>query len=122
MFNDSTLKAIKKLKDSNGRPLWQLYAESSFGQKIAQDTILGYPYNINQSMATMGAGSPAVGNISLLFGAFNRFIVRDVLEMTLLRLTERYAEYGQVGFLAFARCDSRYINSNAVKYFQNSAT
>jgi HK97 family phage major capsid protein len=121
MFNDSTLKAIKKIKDSNGRPLWQMYSESGFGSQVGQDTILGYPYTINQSMANMGTGgSPVVGNSSLLFGDFSRFIVRDVLDMTLLRLTERYAEYGQVGFLAFARCDSRTINTAAITYYQNA--
>ena len=45
-----------------------------------------------------------------------------VLEITLLRLVERYAEYGQVGFICFARADGRAINAAALKYYQNSAT
>lgn len=120
MFNDTTLKAIKKLVDSSGRPLWQPYAVAGFGTNVAQDKILGYDYTINQSMADLGtSGSPVVGNKSILFGDFSRYIVRDVMDMTLLRLTERYAEYGQVGFLAFARADGRAINSAAIKYFIN---
>lgn len=120
MFNDDTLRSIKKIKDSNGRPLWQMYSESGFGTNVAQDRILGYPYQINQSMADIGiSGSPTAGNKSVLFGDFTRFIVRDVLDMQLLRLTERYAEFGQVGFLAFARSDSRAINTAAIKYFTN---
>lgn len=123
MFSDNTLKYLKKIKDSQGRPLWQMYSEAGFGTNVAQDRILGYPYQINQSMADLGTnGSPVVGNKSVLFGDFTRFIVRDVLDLQLLRLTERYAEYGQVGFLAFARSDSRTINTAAIKYYQNAAS
>lgn len=121
MMNDGSVKYIKKLKDSSGRPLWQPYGISGIGTEVAQDQLLGYPYVINQDMADIGrAGSPLVGSKSILFGNFNRYIVRDVMEMTLLRLTERYAEYGQVGFLAFARSDGRYINTKAVSYFKNA--
>jgi HK97 family phage major capsid protein len=123
MFNDSTLKALKKLKDSQGRPLWQMQQNAGFGSQVAQDNIIGYPYVINQSMADLGrSGSPLAGNKSILFGDFSRYIVRDVLDMQLLRLTERYAEYGQVGFLAFARSDARAINSAAITYYQNAAS
>lgn len=120
MFNDSTLKSLKKLKDSQGRPLWMGYAEAGFGQQVAQPTILGYSYQINQDMANIGtSGSPVAGNKSILFGDFNRYIVRDVLAMELIRLEERYAEYGQVGFLMFMRADGRSLNSAAIKYFTN---
>jgi HK97 family phage major capsid protein len=120
MFNDSTLKALKKLKDSSGRPLWMGYAESSFGPQVAQPTILGYQYQINQNMANIGtSGSPVAGNKSILFGDFNRYIVRDVLNMELIRLDERYAEYGQVAFLMFMRADGRTLNTAAIKYFIN---
>jgi HK97 family phage major capsid protein len=120
MFNDSTLKALKKLKDSGGRPLWQGYAMSGFGTDVAQPSILGYPYQINQSMASIGtSGSPVAGNKSILFGDFNRYIVRDVLAMELIRLDERYAEFGQVAFLMFMRADGRTLNTAAIKYFSN---
>jgi HK97 family phage major capsid protein len=120
MFNDSTLKALKKLKDSQGRPLWMGYAEAAFGPRVAQPTILGYPYFINQSMANIGtSGSPVAGNKSILFGDFKRYIVRDVLAMDLIRLDERYAELGQVGFLMFMRADARTLNTAAIKYFTN---
>jgi HK97 family phage major capsid protein len=118
MMNDSTLKVIKKLKDSQGRPIWQpgLTASLQTGQE-AFNSILGYPYVINQDMAVMAANAK-----SILFGNFSKYIIRDVREFTLLRLEERYAEYGQVGFLAFTRSDGRYINTAAVKHYANSAT
>jgi HK97 family phage major capsid protein len=118
MMADSTLKVIKKLKDSAGRPIWQpgLTASLQTGQE-AFNSILGYPYVINQDMAVMAANAK-----SILFGNFSKYIIRDVREFTLLRLEERYAEYGQVGFLAFTRSDGRYINTAAVKHYANSAT
>lgn len=112
MFADTTLKALKKIKDTTGRPIWMpgmVAGEPS--------TINGYPYVINDDVAAMAANAK-----SILFGNFSKFIVRDVMAITLLRLVERYAEYGQVGFIAFSRHDSRYINTGAVKYYANSAT
>ena len=120
MFSDTTLKALKKLKDSQGRPLWMGYTESSFAPAVAQPTILGYKYHINVDMADIGhGGSPDAGYKSILFGDFNRYIVRDVLAMDMIRLEERYAEYGQVGFLMFMRADGRSLNTAAIKYFTN---
>mgnify|MGYP001114912750 CR=1 FL=1 len=45
-------------------------------------------------------------------------IIRDVVGVTLLRLDERYADYHQVAFLAFARSDGNLLNAgtNPVKH------
>lgn len=112
MLHDSSLKAIKKLKDSQGRYLWQ--ASLAGG---TPDTILDSPYTINQDMPVMAASAK-----SIVFGDFNKFIVRDVREVVIKRLVERYAENWQVGFVAFCRADARAINSAALKYYANSAT
>ncbi len=112
MMNDATLKVIKKMKDTTGRFLFQ--ASLAAG---TPDTISGYPFTINQDIAVMAASAKSV-----LFGDFSTYIVRDALDVTLLRLVERYAELGQVGFLAFARADGRSIQPAAIKYYQNSAT
>jgi HK97 family phage major capsid protein len=112
MFADSTLKMAKKIKDTLGRPIFVPGVETR-----AYDTILGYPFVINQDVAAQG-----VSHKSALFGNFSKYLIRDVQEFVLLRLVERYAEYGQVGFLAFARCDGRAIQPAALKYFINSAT
>jgi HK97 family phage major capsid protein len=118
MMADSSLKVIKKLKDTAGRPIWQPGLSASL--QAGQDTfnsINGYRYQINQDMAVMGVSAK-----SILFGNFSKYVVRDVREFTVLRLQERYAEFGQVGFLAFTRCDGRYINTAAIKHYANSAT
>jgi HK97 family phage major capsid protein len=117
MMNDGSLKVVKKIKDSTGRPLWLPGLASSLSDKINGPTLNGYPYSINQDMAAMAANAK-----SILFGDFSKYIVRDVMDITLLRLEERYAEVGQVGFIAFNRADGRAINANALKYYQNSAT
>jgi HK97 family phage major capsid protein len=115
MFADSTLKAIKKLVDGSSRPLWQPALNGIAG--AAPDTILGYPYVINQDVAAMGVSAK-----SILFGNFKKYIIRDARDITVVRLVERYAELGQVAFLAFSRHDGRAINAAALKYYQNSAT
>jgi HK97 family phage major capsid protein len=113
MMHDSTLKAIKKLKDTSGRPLFLPGISSS-----APDTILGYPFVINQSMGVLGTTIK-----SILFGALDKYLIRDVRGIELLRLDERFAEFGQVAFLAFARFDGNLLNAgtNPVKYFINAA-
>jgi len=114
MFNDAALKMMKKIKvlqfsgDTSGVPLWQ--PSLTLGQP---DTIAGYPYTINQSMA-----APASAAKSVLFGDLSKYIIRDVMQIELRRLDERFAELGQVAFLAFARSDGNLLDAgtNPVKY------
>jgi HK97 family phage major capsid protein len=115
MFHDGGgLKMLKKVKilqysgDTTGVPLWQP------GLTVGQpDTIMGYPYTINQSMTT-----PATGVKSILFGDFSKYIIRDVREVELRRLDELYAVLGQTAFLAFARADGDLLDAGTrpVKY------
>lgn len=119
MFADSTLKALKKIKipqysgDLTGMPLWQ--PGLAAGQP---DTILGYSFTINQDMPAMAASAK-----SILFGDLSKYMIRDVRDLTLLRLDERFAEYGQVGFLAFYRGDGDLIDAGThpVKHYINAA-
>jgi HK97 family phage major capsid protein len=74
----------------------------------APDTLYDFPYTINQDMAAMTTGLKPI-----LFGALKKFKVRKVKGFTLLRLVERYADYHQVGFLAFTRMDSNMLDSGA---------
>jgi HK97 family phage major capsid protein len=100
MFNDTSLGIIKKvaLAASNAF-LWQ----PSF-RDGAPSLINGYKYVINNDMA-----SPASGAKSVLFGDFSQYVIRDALGVTLLTLKERYADYLQVGFIAYARTDGAYL-------------
>jgi HK97 family phage major capsid protein len=119
MFNDQTLRYIKTLKDLFGHPLWM--AGLAVGKP---DTLLGYGYSINNDMAQLGPiGSPGVGSISAAFGPLDKYLIRRVKDMSVMRLVERFADYGQVAFLAFARYDGNLLDAGThpVKYLQNAA-
>jgi HK97 family phage major capsid protein len=114
MMHDTSLKVIKKLKDTTGRPIWLPGIESG-----EPNAILGRPYAVNQQLPTMEANAK-----SIAFGDFSKYIVRDVSQILLFRFTDSaYSRKGQVGFLAFMRTGGRYIDvGGAIKYYQNSAT
>lgn len=103
MLHDQTLKSIKQLLDKYGRPIWLPGLASN-----APDTILGYQYVINQSLPKLGSSG---GNSIILFGDMSKFIVRKVKDLSILRLDERYADYGQVAFIGFARVDSNLVDA-----------
>lgn len=113
MFNDSTLKVLRKLKDGDGNYIWQP-ADVRTG---APATILKYRYAINQDVASVGAGAKSV-----LFGAMNRYVVRMVREFAIRRLVERYADYDQTGFIGFTRFDGELLDAAAVKVLQHAAS
>lgn len=116
MFNDATLKVLRRLKDTTGRPLfWNDTGNLAAG---VQPQLLGHSYRINQDVASIGAASKSV-----LFGDFSKYKVRRVRGYTLVRLTERYAEMLQTGFFIFCRFDGKLINAggNPVKYLTQKA-
>jgi HK97 family phage major capsid protein len=111
MLNDNVLASIKKIIDKFGRPLWT--AGLSSGDP---DTILGYQYVINQSMPVLAPSAQTV-----VFGDLKKFTVRRVLDMSMIRLVELYANLGQVGFQAFERLDSNLTVSSTthpISYLQ----
>lgn len=116
MMNDASLKIIRKLKDSQNRPVF-LPGYDGLGGPMA-DSVLGYGVTINQDMATMAANAK-----SILFGDFSKYIVRDVMSAQMFRFTDSaYIKLGQVGFLMWMRSGGNLLDTAAVKYYQNSAT
>lgn len=118
MMNDSSVKVVRKIKDSGGRPIW--VPNYDFGiVPGAPDSLLGYPIYINQDMAVMAANAK-----SILFGNYNYYKIRDVMDMTLFRFTDSvYTKLGQVAFLSWMRAGGTFIDiGGAVKYYINSAT
>lgn len=107
MFNDATLKLLRKIKDSEGNYIWQP-ADARTGNP---STILDVPFAVNQDMADVGSLAKSV-----VFGAMDRYVVRRVSEFNLKRLVERYAEFYQVGFLGFGRFDGELLDTAAVKH------
>lgn len=98
---DGTLKVIKKLVDTEGRPLWVP------GVAVREpNTILGYPYTINQHMAAVQAS-----NKSVAFGNWQKYWIRDVGQMLIVRANELHIGSGQIGFYAFSRHDGDIIDA-----------
>lgn len=111
VLNDATIKAIRKLKDGNGQYLWQpALKDGEF------DTILGKRYFTSAYVPTIEAGAKTVA-----FGDFNYYWVGDRQGITFQRLNERFADYGQVGFLASKRLDGKLILPEAIKVLQQKA-
>lgn len=117
MMHDSTLKAIRKLKDANGRPIYLPGYDSLAG--AMPDSIMGFDIQINQHMPVMAANAK-----SILFGDFFYYVIRDVVGgSSMFRFTDSaYARKGQVGFLMFMRSGGAFTDvGGAVKYYQNAA-
>ena len=115
MFHDSTLALIKKdVKDSQNRPLWLPSTRDN-----EPDFLLGHRYQINNDMPAIGANANF-----MLFGALQKYLIRDVLGWNLLRLDERYAEFHRIAFLGFNRQDGRLIDAgtNPVKHMTAPAS
>lgn len=112
VLNDSTIKAIRKLKDSNGQYLWQ----PSFVDGNP-DTILSRPVKTSAYMPAIAAGAK-----SIAFGDFTYYWIADRQRRSFKRLNELYAATGQVGFLASQRVDGKLILSEAVKVLVQKAS
>lgn len=106
MMNSSILAAIQKLEDNYGRPLF--YPDLT-GQSPGR--LLGYPVIENPSMASSLAASAKVA----IFGDFSRFVIREVPQLRLLVLKEKYAGIDAIGFLAFYYFDSKLQASSSTK-------
>lgn len=111
VLNDSTIKAIRKLKDTNGQYLWQPSLTAG-----TPDTILGRPVKTSAYMPAIAAGAR-----SIAFGDFSYYWIADRQGRSFKRLNELFAATGQVGFLASQRVDGRLILAEAVKVLQQKA-
>lgn len=117
MMNDASLKVIRKLKDTAGRPIF-IPGYDGLG-KAMPDTLLGYPIVINQDVAVMAANAK-----SILFGDFSFYKIRDAMDMQMFRFDDSaYIKLGQIGFLAWMRSGGNFVDvGGGVKYYANSAT
>ncbi len=106
MFNDSTLKAIRKLKDGDGNYLWQM----GNVQQGTPGSLLGYNYRINQAMASI-----ATGNKTLLFGDFGKYYVRKVGAPLIGAIQDKDFWPG-VGIAGYIRFDGELSDTAAVKH------
>ncbi len=105
VLNDSTVKALRKLKDGNGNYIWSPSVSAGL-----PDTILNRPYKTSSYVPEVKAGAKCMA-----FGDFKYYWIADRSGRTFKRLNELFAMTGQVGFLASQRLDGKLILPEAIK-------
>jgi HK97 family phage major capsid protein len=88
-MNSSTEGAVRKLKDGDGRYYWQPSLQIGTPPKFD-----GYRIINPEGLADIAADA-----IAMIFGDYKQYKIRDRKGMTVQRLVEKYAEYGEIGFL-----------------------
>lgn len=111
IFADSTVKAIRKLKDGQSQYLWQPGLQA--GQP---DLLLGKPVYTDPDWPVMATGNE--------FGVFGdiaaNYWIRDVEGLSVKVLNELYAANGQVGYRVSRRSDGAIIDGNAARVINNA--
>jgi HK97 family phage major capsid protein len=111
VMNDSTVKAIRKLKDGQGQYLWQPSVQAG-----TPDTILNRPLYTSSYVPAIEASAKTI-----VFGDFSYYWVADRQGRVFRRLNELFAVTGQVGFIATQRVDGKLILPEALKVLQQKA-
>ena len=114
MFNDSTLAAVRKLKDGNGNYLWQMGDVKSG----TPGTFNGRLYSINQAMASLSSG---VSSKVMLFGDFGKYYVRKV-GMPLIGAIQDKDFWPGFGIAGYIRFDGELADTAAVKHLKLAAS
>ena len=102
---DSTLAAIRKLKDSTGQYLWQPALTAG-----EPDRLLGYPVYTSAFVPAVAAGKPV-----LAFGDMSYYNIGDRGVRSFAALHELYAGVGQVAFVCKERVDGKLVLPEAVQ-------
>lgn len=114
LMADSTVKILRKLKASGtGEYIWQdglARGEEASMLGGAPSMLWGYPVYSDPDMP-----AATTGLVSVLFGDFSFYWIRDVDGIQIQRLNELYAENGQIGFIVYHRTDGLLVNTAAVK-------
>ena len=117
MMADTSLRVVRKIKDSQGRPIFNPGYETGVPGG-APDTLLGYRVTINDDVAAMAANAK-----SIAFGDMKQYVIRDVMDVAVRRFDDSaFALNGQVGFCGWTRTGGNLLDTAAVKFYQNSAT
>ena len=120
MMHDSSVRVLRKIKDGQGRPIFVPgYEGNALIDGGAPDRLMGRPININQDVPVMAANAK-----SILFGQFSKYVIRDVMDLTVFRMTDSaFTLNGQIGFVAFMRTGGNLVDvGSAVKTYSNSAS
>jgi len=109
---DSTLAAIRKLKDDNGQYLWQPALTAG-----EPDRLLGYPVYTSAYVPAVAAGKPVMA-----FGDMSYYNIGDRGVRSFAALHELYAGVGQVAFVCKERVDGKLVLPEAVQIMKMKGT
>lgn len=112
IVNDSTVKALRKLKDNNGNYIWQASVKDG-----DPDRLLNRPVYTSVYAPEIGAGKTPIA-----FGDFSYYWIADRQGRSFKRLNELYATKGQIGFIGSQRVDGKLILPEAVKLLKVKGT
>ena len=113
ILRDSSVAAVRKLKDTTGQYLWQpgLVGNST-------DTLLGKPVLTDPGVAATGLNAK-----SIIFGDMSQYFVRMVNGVRIERSDDYAFNTDLVTFRALMRADGALIDTTgAVKHFLGAAT
>lgn len=110
LVNDATLAVLRKMVDTNGRPLL-LDSPQSIADPMGGLNLLGYRLVVDQAMPSIAA----TGSTKFLaFGNFtDAYVIRRVAGFNLVVLSELYALTDQTGFFGWERADGCVQDPNA---------
>lgn len=106
MMNDSTLKAVRKLKDGDGNFLWQM----GNIQGGIPANLLGRRIIVNQQVPDMATGARA-----MLFGDMQKYFVRKVGQPMIGAISDKDFWPG-VGVAGYIRFDGELSDVAAIKH------
>ncbi len=103
IMSEEACAHLKKYKNYNGRNVWKV-------ENGEPDTLFGYPVYTTTKLDGVESGNKPV-----LFGNFDFYCIAERGNRIIRRLSERYAEYGQVGFIGTQRVDAKIVDPEAIK-------
>jgi HK97 family phage major capsid protein len=104
IMSSTTRTAIRLLKDSNNRYLFQDDINAPFGA-----TLLGKPVYVSDNMDDMAATKTAI-----YYGDMSGLAVKVSEEVNIQVLREKYADEHAIGVLAFVEMDSKVENAQKI--------
>ena len=103
--NDTTIKALRKIKDANGQYLWQPSVSAN-----TPDMLSNRPIKTSSYAPEIGTGKTPI-----IFGDFSYYWIADRQGRSFKKLAEIYSETDEVGFKTTERVDGKLLLPEAVQ-------
>jgi HK97 family phage major capsid protein len=109
MAHDNVIAAIRALGLGSANDFPVFIPSMEAGQP---DKLFGHNIYYNNDMES----AITTGKKTLLAADFSKFVVRSAGGIQMVRLNERYMDQLEIGFVSYARKDSKVLDSRAVKH------